>query len=128
QRFKLSEDDRRFMLTYMSMLPPESDYPAYDPAKYPPNYAKYLMFGGEARNIPEHIRSFNKVGSAYGHMLDGAYIEDRENQIRFFLSAIIYVNDNQLLNDDTYQYDEIGLPFMNQLGQYLYRYQLQAGK
>lgn len=124
QRFMLTTEDREFVLTYMSMLPPQSDYPAYDPIDYPENYAKYLMFGGEARKLPEFIRIYNKMGSAYGHVLDGAYIIDQHNKIAFFLSAIIYTNENEVLNDDTYQTEEIGLPFMQQLGEFLYWHQL----
>lgn len=124
QQFRLSAEDREFMLTYMSMLPPQSDYPTYDPAEYPENYAKYLMFGGETRKVPEFIRIYNKMGSAYGHVLDGAYIIDHQNKIAFFLSAIIYANENEVLNDDTYQTKEIGLPFMQQLGEFLYWHQL----
>ena len=124
QRFMLTTEDREFVLTYMSMLPPQNDYPAYDPIEYPENYAKYLMFGGEARGLPEFIRIYNKIGSAYGHVLDGAYIIDQHNKIAFFLSAIIYTNENEVLNDDTYQTKEIGLPFMQQLGEFLYWHQL----
>jgi hypothetical protein len=41
------------------------------------------------------------------------------------LSAVIYVNKDGILNDDKYEYDEVGWPFMYQLGQTIYRYELE---
>ncbi len=125
QQFALSAVDRDFMLHIMSALPGDSDHPAYSRTDYPDNYGKYLMFGGQAQTLPANIKIFNKTGSAYGQVLDVAYIQDQDNGIEFFVSAVVYVNDNQILNDDTYQTKELGLPFMNQLGNYLYQLELQ---
>ena len=58
-------------------------------------------------------------------MIDGAYIEDTKEGIAFFLTAIIYTNENQILNDDTYETDTIGQPFMRELGDLIYNYQLE---
>ena len=41
------------------------------------------------------------------------------------LSAVIYVNKDGILNDNVYEYDSIGWPFMYQLGQTIYQYELQ---
>ena len=62
---------------------------------------------------------------AYGHLLDVAYIYDEDKGVEFFLSAIIYCNRDGILNDDKYDYDEIGFPFFKKLGQLIYRYELQ---
>jgi hypothetical protein len=40
------------------------------------------------------------------------------------LSATIYTNDNQTFNDDHYEYAEIGLPFLKNLGQAIYEIEL----
>ena len=42
------------------------------------------------------------------------------NDIRFIISATILVNDNQIFNDDTYEYEQIGIPFLAQLGREFY--------
>jgi len=41
------------------------------------------------------------------------------------LSVVIYVNADGILNDNKYEYDETGYPFLYQLGQLIYRYELQ---
>jgi hypothetical protein len=126
QRLLLDEEDLRFIYRYMSMYPVESSISAYsDSEKYPPGYVKFLMYGGDARTIPGHIRIFNKVGDAYGFLTDAAYIVDFMNKIEFILSATIYTNENQTFNDDNYEYDEIGLPFLRSLGQAVYELELE---
>jgi hypothetical protein len=130
QRFNITEDDRNFILKYMSELPTESNYPPYaaDTANYWPAYCKFLLFGSDKGAIPKNIRVFNKVGDAYGQLTDVAYIVDFDKKIEFFLSAIIYCNNDGILNDDKYDYDNIGLPFMKHLGEVLYKYELKRTK
>lgn len=124
ERFNISETQRAFLLDYMHITPRSSESPVYDEQDYPDNVGKYFLFGGEAQRIPAHIHYYNKNGQAYGHLIDGAYIEDHKHDIAFFLSAIIYTNENQILNDDTYEIESIGLPFMRELGQLIYQYEL----
>lgn len=127
QRFNISEEDRRFVLQYMSQYPTESLYPPYaaDTANYWSTYCKFLFYGAEKTKPEENIRIFNKPGDAYGHMIDAAYIVDYKNKIEFFVSAIIYCNSDGILNDDKYDYKTIGQPFMNNLGRVLYEYELK---
>jgi len=125
KRLHLDEADYRFLYRYMSMYPGESGIDAYkNSEEYPQGYVKFLMYGGDAKSIPSHIRIFNKVGDAYGFLTDAAYIVDFKNNIEFILSAT-YTNDNQTFNDDTYEYEEIGLPFMKNLGQAIYEVELE---
>ena len=82
------------------------------------------MYGGSAETVPDSIRIFNKVGDAYGFLTDAAYIVDFENGIEFLLAATVYTNANQTFNDNEYEYDEIGLPFLRDLGQAVYEIEL----
>jgi hypothetical protein len=68
---------------------------------------------------------FNKVGWAYGFMTDVSYIADFKNNVEFMLSATIYVNSDEVVNDNQYNYDTLGYPFMYALGQAIYHYELQ---
>ena len=125
-RFRLSEDDYAFVYRNMSAYPGNSGIPEYaDAERYPDGYVKFLMFGGDAPAIPDNIRIFNKVGDAYGFLTDAAYIVDFENGVEFILAATIFTNANQTFNDNVYEYDEIGLPFMRHLGQAVYNIELQ---
>ena len=40
------------------------------------------------------------------------------------LTATILVNKDGIFNDDNYEYDEIGIPFLAELGRQLYNYEL----
>jgi hypothetical protein len=125
-RFRLSENDYTFLYQNMSGYPGDSGIAAYaDADRYPDGYVKFLMFGGDEPEIPENIRIFNKVGDAYGFLTDAAYIVDFDNGIEFILAATIYTNANQTFNDDTYEYEEVGFPFMRHLGQAIYDLELQ---
>lgn len=128
ERFKISEESRLFILKYMGMLPGESEYPAYHLPEYYDSYSKFFKFGTSKEPMPKHIRILNKTGWAYGHLLDAAYIVDLKDGVEFLVSAVIYVNENETLNDDTYEYVSIGLPFFAELGDYLYQKQLKEGK
>lgn len=127
QRFNFTDEDYRFVKQYMSQLPTESLYPDYatDTLNYWPAYCKFLLFGSEKGTLPDNIRIFNKVGDAYGFLTDVAYIVDFEHQTEFMLSARIYCNTDGILNDDKYDYDNIGFPFMKHLGQLIYDYELK---
>ncbi|MCS5490945.1 class A beta-lactamase-related serine hydrolase [Algoriphagus limi] len=128
ERFQLNEEHRNFILKYMSMLPGESNFPKYDGPDYYDSYSKFFKFGTDKSPIPDRFRIFNKTGWAYGHLIDGSYFVDYENGVEFFVSAIIYTNKNQTLNDDTYETEEIGLPFFAELGDYLYQIELKRKK
>jgi hypothetical protein len=128
QRFDLTTEDRKFLLHYMHTLPTESQYPTYDSVNYWPNYCKFLYTGSEKGPFPSNIKIFNKVGDAYGFLLDIAYIMDPEKKIEFMLSAVIYCNSDGILNDSKYDYDSVGYPFYKNLGQLIYNYELQRKK
>lgn len=124
QRFELTEDDYQFLYKVMSMRPRESQYPKYTKAEYD-SYVKFFIYGDKKEPIPDHIRIFNKVGWAYGYLTDVSYIIDFEKNIEFFLAATIKVNENEIYNDDNYQYESIGLPFLSNLGKVIYDYEIQ---
>ena len=127
ERFNITEADRLFVLKYMSQYPTESLYPPYaaDTVNYWPAYCKFLLYGAEKKPLHENIRIFNKVGDAYGQMIDVAYVADYKNKIEFFISAVIYCNSDGILNDDKYDYDSIGKPFMKNLGNVIYDYEIK---
>ena len=60
------------------------------------------------------IKIFNKIGFAYGHVIESAFIKTRKSS--FILSAIIKVNNNRIYNDNIYEYESIGFPFFAELG------------
>ncbi len=125
RRFDLRPDDYRFLYRAMSMLPRECPHPQYDPEKYYDSYVKFFLFGDNRAPMPDSVRIFNKVGLAYGYVTDNAYIVDFEHGVEFLLTAVVLVNENGIFNDGAYEYDEVGLPFLAELGRVIYAYELE---
>ncbi len=124
QQFQFTKDDYEFLYRYLSQFPSETNYPKYDTGKYYNSYVKFFFKHG-SHELPEGVRIFNKVGWAYGFLTDVSYIADFKNKVEFMLSATVYVNSDGILNDDKYDYDDIGYPFLYQLGKTIYNYELQ---
>ena len=126
QRFDLTDDDYKLIYKYMSQFPTETNNPPYakDTAMYD-SYCKFLMFGDSKKPIPPSIRIFDKVGDAYGFLLDNAYIVDFEKKVEFMLTAVIYCNSDGIFNDDKYDYETVGFPFMANLGKTIYNYEVK---
>jgi hypothetical protein len=102
-------------------LPSQSRYPSYDSTTIWDNYVKFLYYGSSQEKPDDSIRIYNKVGNAYGFLIDAACIEERRSGKKFMLSAVIYCNSDGIFNDDIYDYDRVGSPFLKTLGQTLYR-------
>ena len=125
ERFRLSDESRRFLLREMSRWVSESRDPAHDPAHFGDAYTKELFFGFDPKRATDpDIRMFSKSGLAYGTLTDNAYFADFDNGIEFFLSATVLVNANGTFNDNVYEYDTIGIPFMRDLGRAVHAYEL----
>jgi hypothetical protein len=129
ERFHLSARDYNLIYTYMSKLPTESDFPKYNPAEYWPLYTKFIFYGADKTAKPHpRIRIFNKYGDSYGFIIDNAYVVDFENKVEFMLAAVVHSNEDGIYNDDQYEYKEVCYPFMKNLGQTIYQYELSRKK
>lgn len=125
ERFDLSDTQHRYLLKTMHTLPRAA---GYDPETYYDGYCKFFLYGDTKTEIEPHIKIYNKVGFAYGTLTDCAYITDTKNNVEFLLTATILVNKDGVFNDDQYEYDEIGIPFLAELGRQLYRFELNRKK
>ncbi|GAA4034716.1 hypothetical protein GCM10022409_18950 [Hymenobacter glaciei] len=125
RRLRLAPDDYARLRAALSELPRESRHPCYDVAHYPDTYVKFLLGGAGLAALPLGVRVFNKIGQAYGFLIDNAYVQDEAHGVEFLLSAVLYVNVDGVLNDDKYEYDRIGFPFLRDLGQRVYEAELQ---
>lgn len=125
ERFNIKKEDYEFLKKYMSMVPRECDSPKYN---FKDSHVKYFMFGDTSNAIPNNIKIYNKIGCAYGYLIDNAYIIDSSNGIEFMLTAVIYTNGNQVLNDGKYEYSKIGMPFLANLGREIYNFEQRGRK
>lgn len=122
KRFDLLEDDRRFLLQYLSQYPSETNYPKYDDSVFYDSYVKFF-FNDSTHRMPPHVRVFNKVGWAYGFLTDVSYVIDTAQHIDYFLSATVYVNSDGVVNDSKYDEETMGFPFFRALGQLIHSYE-----
>ncbi|WMJ80876.1 serine hydrolase [Clostridium sp. MB40-C1] len=120
KRFNLKKEDYEFLKKHMCMLPRECNSPKYN---LKDSYGKYFMFGDSNDKIPENIKIYNKIGCAYGYLIDNAYIVDKNKGIEFLLTGVICSNKNQILNDEKYEYYTVGMPFLSSLGREIYKYE-----
>ncbi len=120
RRPALAPADYALLRAALSEAPGRGPWPRYDRAHYPDTYAKYLLGGGGQAALPPGVRVFNKIGQSYGFLIDHAYVTDAARGVEFLLSAVVYVNADGVLNDDKYEYDTIGLPFLRELGRRVY--------
>ncbi|GAA3989168.1 serine hydrolase [Hymenobacter antarcticus] len=120
QRLRLLPADYALLREALSQRPRESPHPRYDAAHFPDTYVKFLLGGGGIAPLPPGVRVFNKIGEAYGFLIDNAYVQDESHGVEFLLSAVLYVNADGVLNDDKYEYDSIGFPFLRDLGRRVY--------
>ena len=119
--FNLNVEDYDFLRYWMSRFTYEDNGKKYeDDGIYYETYNKFFIHGMDSIAINKNIRVYNKLGEAYGTSTDTAYIKNYTEDIEFFLSATIYVNDNNVINDNIYEYDEIAIPFLAKLSQSIY--------
>jgi hypothetical protein len=129
EQFNLTKDQYKLIYHYMSMYPTESKHPTYNPPEYFPAYCKWLFYGGDSTAVMEpHIRIFDKIGDSYGYDVDNAYIVDFKNKVEFILTAVVQSNDDEIYNDNKYEYKTVCLPFMKNLGRVIYQYELKRQK
>lgn len=126
-RFNMNEEDRLFLLKYLSQYPSETNFPNYDPSVFYDSYVKFF-FLDSTHTMPKNLRVFNKVGWAYGFLTDISYILDTLNNIDYMLSATVYVNSDGVVNDSKYDEETVGLPFLKQIGTAFYQYELSRNR
>ncbi len=129
KQFNLNHEDYKFLYHYMSMSPGESNKPNYKSLEYFPAYCKFLFYGGDSTAvINPDIRIFNKPGDSYGYDIDNAYIIDFKHKVEFIITAVVQSNEDGIYNDNIYEYKTICLPFLKNLGQVIYQYELKREK
>ena len=117
---RLTDAHRALLLDAMTRYPSESSNPVYPPAAFPDDGAKFLLPGIRgvfpATQPGERIDVTDKIGQAYGFTVENAYVRNPANGRAVFVAAVIYTNNDGVLNDDQYEYDALGRPFMAELG------------
>ena len=105
------------------------DSPKYNAKEFWPTYAKMIYYGRDKNAVIDpNIRIFNKYGDSYGFIIDNSYFVDFKNNIEFFLTAVVQSNEDWIYNDGKYEYETVCYPFMKNIGQLIYNYELNRKK
>ncbi|TVZ51762.1 serine hydrolase [Dokdonia sp. Hel_I_53] len=116
-QFKIEESTRLRILKTMNASNKETDVLSNEVG----DYKNFYMQGDSINQTPDYLEIYNKMGYGLGTMTETSYISDQKNNICFFLSATILVNKNGVYDDAIYEYEEVGLPFLSQLGKEFYK-------
>ena len=108
----LSQEDREYLTKTMGTLPSESGLAGYQ-RNIVSDYQLIPFLRGIERVRPRgKFTIHSKVGQAFGFLIGNARITDKETGKYFFLTAVIYANPNEVLNDDLYGYDTTSFPVL----------------
>ncbi len=121
----LSDKHRDWLLRAMTEYPRESRNPVYPAAEYPDDFCKFLL-PGVRRVLPsavpgERVEITGKIGQAYGFTIENSYLMNPANGRSVFVTAALYTNADEILNDDTYEYATVAEPFLADLGEMVAR-------
>ncbi|MEO6171704.1 MAG: hypothetical protein ABIP02_01165, partial [Arenimonas sp.] len=128
QRWKIPVEWRDDILKEMGRYPRESSDPVYPSPEYYDGFAKFFVLGDSKQEAQEGYRAYGKIGEAYGYLTDSSYIVDKNTGVECFLSAVIHCNPDGIYNDDQYDYEEVGLPFLAALGKSMLAFEASRNK
>jgi len=121
--FSISDDDRKFLIKQLTIQPSEAENKELK--KNPPYYdfmTNYFFYGSNQKSSKINVNVTNIVGLAYGFATDIAYVQNKEENLEYFLSATVYTNYG---GKTGYAYAQKSLPFLKQLGLSVYDAQLK---
>lgn len=119
--FNITENQRNQIIGFLKMSPLHPNIAEYsDTSIFHPNFLRFILFGRDKNISYPNIEYYNKSAMAYGSLADCCYLKDSTNNVEFFLSIYMYLNYDGVLNDDVYEYESIGLPFMKRFGELIY--------
>lgn len=103
-------DDLDYLRKTLSTPPSKSGLPGYDRNVVADYQLNPFLRGLERVRSRDRLEIYVKVGQAYGFLTTNAYVVEKATGKSFFLTATIYANPNEVLNDDLYAYDQTAFP------------------
>ncbi len=119
-----SADDLAYLRHTLGTLPSESGLAGYDRNVVADYQLSPFLRGIERVRGRGKFQIFAKVGQAFGFLVANAYVVDKETGRSFFLTAAVYANPDEMMNDDDYAYDSISFPALADVGEAFCRHAL----
>lgn len=117
-----SADDIAYLRKTLGTLPSVSGLAGYE-RNVVADYQLIPFLRGLERVRPRgRFEIYSKVGQAYGFLIANAYVVDKDTGRAFFLTACIYANPDETMNDDVYAYDTIAFPALADVGEAFFRH------
>jgi beta-lactamase class A len=116
----LSPTHRRLLLDVMAEAPLDSQNPAYQGARYDVVRYKAALAGARRAFPADDLTVVSKSGRAYGFEVENACVRHEPSNRAFCVTAVVYANPNQVMNDNGYAY-HLTRAFMEGLGEHLSR-------
>ncbi len=104
----IDDEGRGVLMEALGTLPSESKNPVFERTRTFDEMHKPLLPAFGAALPGDRVRMYSKGGRAYGFMVENAYVVDETTRRSVFLTAVVYANSNQIINDDQYDYDRVG--------------------
>lgn len=125
QPLKMTGLHRAGLVQAMTEYPRESSNPIYAAKDFPDAHSKFLL-PGIRRLFPSvepgaRVESTGKNGRAYGFSIENSLVRNPANGRAVFVTAVIYTNEDGILNDDDYEYETVADPFFADLGELVAR-------
>jgi len=115
ERWRIDGPLRERLLAALALRPRESPDPRYDERDHPDGYARWFYVGDGPARYPDGLRVLGKTGMAWGWLSEVAHVHDADSGVEFMLAASIHCNADGIYNDDRYDYDSVGLPFLAEI-------------
>jgi hypothetical protein len=116
---RLGVEERRVLLDALAASPSERGASAKVELENNPLRAGVSRLVGS-----EDLVAYGKSGRAYGFVVDNAYFFDKRTAKSFFLSVTVFVNGNGRIADDVYEYHDVALPLLADIGEMVAREEL----
>lgn len=113
----LSAADREYLQKTLGTLPSESGLAGYDRNVVADYQLNPLLRGIERVRARGKLKVYSKAGQAFGFLIANAYVVELETNRAFFVTAAIYANPDEVMNDDLYAYDTIAFPALADVGE-----------
>lgn len=117
----LDEAERRFLKATLGEAPVTLSPSRWGGAEYAETRFRPTLAGVQNVRPRTALEVRGKAGRAYGFHVENAWYRDRRTGRSFFLAAVVYANDDGVLNDGRYEYGRVSEPFFTALGEVVAR-------